>query len=118
MENRPLIIVAIGGNGICPPEPGAEMSFTAQLIHTKRTIWNLISLFSEFQVIITHGNGPQAGLVYDQMIPSTPFGVITRVNVTTLCGFQWLLIGSSLSSPIIKFCRYNLNSLVAAPSFP
>lgn len=84
MENRSLIIVAIGGNGICPSEPGAEMSFTAQLIHTKRTIWNLMSLLPEFQVIITHGNGPQAGLVYDQMIPSTPFGVVTLVTTSQI----------------------------------
>jgi carbamate kinase len=60
------------------------MSFTAQLIHTKRTLWNLISLFTEFQVIITHGNGPQAGLVYEQMIPSTPFGVVTLVTTSQI----------------------------------
>jgi carbamate kinase len=84
MENRPLIIVAIGGNGICPTDLGAEMSFTAQLIHTKQTLWNLMSLFTEFQVIITHGNGPQAGLVYDQMIPSTPFGVVTLVTTSQI----------------------------------
>ncbi len=84
MNKRPVIIVAIGGNGICPSEPGAEMSFTAQLIHTKRTLWNLMSLFNEFQVIITHGNGPQAGLVYEQMIPSTPFGVVTLITTSQI----------------------------------
>jgi carbamate kinase len=60
------------------------MSFTAQLIRTKQTLWNLMSLFTEFQVIITHGNGPQAGLVYDQMIPSTPFGVVTLVTTSQI----------------------------------
>lgn len=84
MEKKPIIIVAIGGNGICPSEPGAEMSFTAQLIHTKRTLWNLISLFNDFQVILTHGNGPQAGLVYEQMIPRTPFGVVTLVTTSQI----------------------------------
>jgi carbamate kinase len=84
MEKRPIIIVAIGGNGICPSDPGAEMSFTAQLIHTKRTLWNLMPLFSRFQVVLTHGNGPQAGLVYDQMIPSTPFGVITLITTSQI----------------------------------
>jgi len=81
---KPIIIVAIGGNGICPSEPGAEMSFTAQLIHTKRTLWNLISLLTRFQVVITHGNGPQAGLVYEQMIPRTPFGVVTLVTTSQI----------------------------------
>ena len=84
MDDRPLIIVAIGGNGICPSEPGAEMSFTAQLIHTKRTLWNLVPLFGRFQIVITHGNGPQAGLVYDQMIPDTPFGVVTLITTSQI----------------------------------
>ncbi|UCG20933.1 MAG: hypothetical protein JSU80_14695, partial [Deltaproteobacteria bacterium] len=84
MTAKPIIVVAIGGNGICPSEPGAEMSFTAQLIHTKRTLWNLISLFDQFHVVITHGNGPQAGLVYEQMIPGTPFGVVTLVTTSQI----------------------------------
>jgi carbamate kinase len=84
MTAKPIIIVAIGGNGICPSEPGSEMSFTAQLIHTKRTLWNLISLFNHFRVVITHGNGPQAGLVYEQMIPKTPFGVVTLITTSQI----------------------------------
>jgi carbamate kinase len=84
MTAKPIIVVAIGGNGICPSEPGAEMSFTAQLIHTKRTLWNLISLFNDLQLVITHGNGPQAGLVYEQMIPKTPFGVVTLVTTSQI----------------------------------
>ena len=84
MNTKPIAVVAIGGNGICPSAPGAEMSFTAQLIHTKRTLWNLISLFKHFQVVITHGNGPQAGLVYEQMIPRTPFGVVTLVTTSQI----------------------------------
>jgi carbamate kinase len=84
MSTKPIIVVAIGGNGICPSEPGAEMSFTAQLVHTKRTLWNLISLFNDLQVVITHGNGPQAGLVYEQMIPRTPFGVVTLVTTSQI----------------------------------
>ena len=84
MTAKPVILVAIGGNGICPSAVGAEMSFTAQLIHTKRTLWNLISLLDHFQVVITHGNGPQAGLVYEQMIPKTPFGVVTLVTTSQI----------------------------------
>jgi len=98
---KPIILVAIGGNGICPSEVGAEMSFTAQLVHTKRTLWNLISLFNQFQVVITHGNGPQAGLVYDQMIPRTPFGVVTLVTTSQISSaitraYEELLIENNL----------------------
>jgi carbamate kinase len=84
MIRKPIIVVAIGGNGICPSAVGAEMSFTAQLIHTKQTLWNLISLLNHFQVVITHGNGPQAGLVYEQMISRTPFGVVTLVTTSQI----------------------------------
>lgn len=84
MGKKPLIIVAIGGNGICPSEPGAEMSFTAQLAHTKRTIWNLLPLLNEFQAVLTHGNGPQAGLVYERLHPRTPFGVVTLITTTQI----------------------------------
>jgi carbamate kinase len=80
MGSKPLIIMAIGGNGICPSEPGAEMSFTAQLVHTKRTLWNLLPLLTQFQAVVTHGNGPQAGLVYERMHPRTPFGVVTLIT--------------------------------------
>jgi carbamate kinase len=101
MTEKPIIIVAIGGNGICPSEPGAEMSFTAQLIHTKRTLWNLISLFNHFRVVITHGNGPQAGLVYEQMIPKTPFGVVTLVTTSQISsaltrGYEELITENNL----------------------
>lgn len=84
MGKRPLIIVAIGGNGICPSEPGAEMSFTAQLAHTKRTLWNLLPVLSSFPAVLTHGNGPQAGLVYERMHPQTPFGVVTLITTTQI----------------------------------
>jgi carbamate kinase len=84
VAEKPIIIVAIGGNGICPSDPDAEMSFIAQLTHTKRTLWNLIPLFGRFQVVLTHGNGPQAGLVYDQMHPNTPFGVITLITTSQI----------------------------------
>jgi len=84
MIAKPIIVVAIGGNGICPSEPGAEMSFTAQLMHTKRTLWNLKPLFADFSVVITHGNGPQAGMVYEKMIPSTPFGVVTLITTSQI----------------------------------
>jgi carbamate kinase len=41
-------------------------------------------LFNHFQVVITHGNGPQAGLVYEKMIPTTPFGVVTLVTTSQI----------------------------------
>jgi len=115
MTAKPLAVVAIGGNGICPSDPGAEMSFTAQLIHTKRTLWNLISLFNHFRVVITHGNGPQAGLVYEQMIPRTPFGVVTLVTTSQISSaitraYEELIIENNLQGlpplePVLSWVR-------------
>jgi carbamate kinase len=101
MGSKPLIIVAIGGNGICPSEPGAEMSFTAQLVHTKRTLWNLLPLLSQFQAVLTHGNGPQAGLVYERMHPRTPFGVVTLITTPQISSaitraYEELILENSL----------------------
>ena len=115
MTAKPVILVAIGGNGICPSAVGAEMSFTAQLIHTKRTLWNLISLLDHFQVVITHGNGPQAGLVYEQMIPRTPFGVVTLVTTSQISSaitraYEELIIENNLQGlppmePVLSWVR-------------
>ncbi|HVO82824.1 MAG TPA: hypothetical protein VMU60_00215 [Syntrophobacteria bacterium] len=101
MGRKPLIIVAIGGNGICPSEPGAEMSFTAQLAHAKRTLWNLLPLLAEFQALLTHGNGPQAGLVYERMHPRTPFGVVTLITTPQISSaitraYEELILENSL----------------------
>ena len=129
MTAKPIIVVAIGGNGICPSEPGAEMSFTAQLIHTKRTLWNLISLFNHFQVVITHGNGPQAGLVYEKMIPTTPFGVVTLVTTSQISSaitraYEELIIENNLQDlppmePVLSWVKVDPHDPgFATPSKP
>ena len=129
MTAKPVILVAIGGNGICPSAVGAEMSFTAQLIHTKRTLWNLISLLDHFQVVITHGNGPQAGLVYEQMIPRTPFGVVTLVTTSQISSaitraYEELIIENNLQGlppmePVLSWVKVDpLDPGFSNPSKP
>lgn len=129
MKVKPIIVVAIGGNGICPSAPGAEMSFTAQLIHTKRTLWNLISLLDHYQVVITHGNGPQAGLVYEQMIPRTPFGVVTLVTTSQISSaitraYEELIIENNLQrlppmEPVLSWVKVDPHDPgFASPSKP
>jgi carbamate kinase len=129
MTAKPIILVAIGGNGICPSAVGAEMSFTAQLIHTKRTLWNLISLLDHFQVVITHGNGPQAGLVYEQMIPRTPFGVVTLVTTSQISSaitraYEELIIENNLQGlppmePVLSWVKVDpLDPGFSNPSKP
>ena len=129
MTVKSIIVVAIGGNGICPSAVGAEMSFTAQLIHTKRTLWNLISLFDHHQVVITHGNGPQAGLVYEQMIPRTPFGVVTLVTTSQISSaitraYEELIIENNLQGlppmePVLSWVKVDSHDPgFAIPSKP
>ena len=129
MRRKPLIIVAIGGNGICPSEPGAEMSFTAQLAHTKRTLWNLLPLLNEFQAVLTHGNGPQAGLVYERMHPRTPFGVVTLITTTQISSavtraYEELILENNLQhlppmEPVLSWVAVDPNDQgFAEPSKP
>ena len=129
MGRKPLIIVAIGGNGICPSEPGAEMSFTAQLAHTKRTLWNLLPLLNEFQAVLTHGNGPQAGLVYERMHPRTPFGVVTLITTTQISSavtraYEELILENNLQhlppmEPVLSWVAVDPNDQgFAEPSKP
>jgi carbamate kinase len=129
MGKKPLIIVAIGGNGICPSEPGAEMSFTAQLVHTKRTLWNLLPVLNAFQAVLTHGNGPQAGLVYERLHPHTPFGVVTLITTTQISSaitraYEELILENNLQGlppmePVLSWVAVNpTDPGLAEPSKP
>lgn len=72
------VVVALGGNAIL--QPGQKGTFESQLENIKITAKQLVSLVERgYQLLITHGNGPQVGQVYLQQkaaekegIPSMP----------------------------------------------
>ena len=61
MTERPLrIVVALGGNAICPP--GIEGDIAQQFARTRQTVTHLADLVDRGHcLLITHGNGPQVG---------------------------------------------------------
>ncbi|KYO66823.1 carbamate kinase [Thermovenabulum gondwanense] len=72
------VVIALGGNAIL--QPGQKGTFESQLENIKITAKQLVSLVERgYQLLITHGNGPQVGQVYLQQkaaekegIPSMP----------------------------------------------
>lgn len=61
MKDCKKIVIAIGGNSLIK-ENGHSASFTSQLETVKETSVNIAQIIKQgFQVVITHGNGPQVG---------------------------------------------------------
>ena len=58
------IVVALGGNALLPPY--TKTVFEHQIKAIKKTASLLASLAKKHEIIITHGNGPQVGLLLEQ----------------------------------------------------
>ena len=61
------IVIALGGNAI--QNKGEKGTFEEQLANVTKTMIDLVPLIlnKNYQVIITHGNGPQVGTIMNQM---------------------------------------------------
>lgn len=73
------IVVALGGNALAPR--GAPISVEVQRATAARAAEALIPLIRDHQVVLTHGNGPQVGLLLleseaDESIPAYPLDVL------------------------------------------
>ena len=68
------VVVALGGNALL--QRGQPMSATAQLANVKIAAVALADLARDHQIVVTHGNGPQIGLLALQGMayaPDTPW---------------------------------------------
>ncbi|MDY6777471.1 MAG: carbamate kinase [Candidatus Nanohaloarchaea archaeon] len=72
------IVIALGGNALLDPE--AEPSYDAQQENIRLTAKRLVRLLKEdHELVITHGNGPQAGnilLQQEETPPEMPLDVV------------------------------------------
>jgi carbamate kinase len=60
MNKQRTAVVALGGNAIS--KPGAPDTITNQFSHTREALRGVIELVRrDYRIVITHGNGPQAG---------------------------------------------------------
>ncbi len=99
------IVVALGGNAIL--KPGQKGTYTEQLENVKNTTSQIAKMVKEgYEVVITHGNGPQVGAVLLQNeggeklfgVPSMPMDVCGAETQ----GFIGYMIQQSLINEFVK----------------
>jgi carbamate kinase len=70
-REKPLCVVALGGNAINPPD--AEGTFAEQMDAVKRTAEQIVEVMKAgYKVVLTHGNGPQVGALLLQQEQGEP----------------------------------------------
>jgi len=81
MEVRKTIVVALGGNAII--EEGTEGTTEQQFENTRKSMKAIVGMIAEgHKVVLTHGNGPQAGVhlirneAASAQVPPSPLNVI------------------------------------------
>lgn len=103
MTNRKTIVIALGGNAII--EEGTEGTITQQFANTRKSMAAIVGLISEgHKVVLTHGNGPQAGVhlirneAASAQVSPSPLGVI----VADTQGSMGYMIAQSLTNALLK----------------
>ncbi|MCC6058712.1 MAG: carbamate kinase [Thermofilum sp.] len=61
---KPVLVLALGGNALL--RRGERGTFEEQLSNLLRVAPSLLELSREYQLVVTHGNGPQVGNLYLQ----------------------------------------------------
>ncbi|MBN2425771.1 MAG: carbamate kinase [Calditrichaceae bacterium] len=81
MKRKKRVVVALGGNAITPA--GEEGNITQQFLNTRKSMVSVINLLKRgYDVVITHGNGPQVGNALIRveesrhLVPELPLGII------------------------------------------
>lgn len=72
-REKPLCMIALGGNAISPPD--SDGSFQAQQSAVARTAETVVDVMTEgYKVVLSHGNGPQVGALLLQQEQGEPPG--------------------------------------------
>jgi carbamate kinase len=100
--SRKTIVVALGGNAII--EEGSQGRIEEQFENTKRSMEAIVGLIREgHRVVLSHGNGPQAGVhlirheAASAQVPPSPLNVI----VADTQGSMGYMIAQCLSNALI-----------------
>lgn len=70
-ELLPLAVVAVGGSALLPPS--GPLTMEAQRTHAAAVARSLAPLSVTHRLVITHGSGPQVGILAEQSSTSTAF---------------------------------------------
>ncbi|HUX39050.1 MAG TPA: carbamate kinase [Rectinemataceae bacterium] len=103
MNSRKTIVVALGGNAII--EEGTKGTIEEQFENTRKSLGAIVGMIrAGHKVVLTHGNGPQAGvhLIRNEaaaaQVPPSPLGVI----VADTQGSMGYMIAQCLNNALIK----------------
>ncbi len=103
MTGRKTIVVALGGNAII--EEGTEGTIEQQFANTRKSLDAIVGMIQEgHKVVLTHGNGPQAGVhlirneAASAQVPPSPLNVI----VADTQGSMGYMIAQCLSNALLK----------------
>ncbi len=101
MEARKTIVVALGGNAII--EEGTEGTVQQQFENTRKSMKAIVGMVGEgHKLVLTHGNGPQAGVhlirneAASAQVPPSPLSVI----VADTQGSMGYMIAQSLMNAL------------------
>ena len=103
VEERPTIVVALGGNALQPP--GERGDIHQQFAHTRESLGAIVELAAAgWHIAIVHGNGPQIGdeLLRNELArakrPPLPLGVL----VAATAGWIGYMIQQSLQNALAR----------------
>ncbi len=112
---RQKIVVALGGNAIL--QPGQKGTFAEQMKNVRKTAAQLAGLvLNGKQLVVTHGNGPQVGRIFQQQemglqagLPEMPLFVCGAMSQ----GQIGYMIQQSLYNELVKAgCRKTVVTLI------
>ncbi len=116
-EKRPLAVVAFGGNALLPK--GDPITIAAQRERAELAAHALAPLTTTHRLVITHGSGPQIGVLAQQAASATTFRDITLdvldAEVEAMIGYILMqALGAVLAPPVVTV----LTRVVVAPDDP
>lgn len=102
MSTRKTIVVALGGNAII--EEGTEGTIEQQFANTRKSLAAIVGMIREgHKVVLTHGNGPQAGvhLIRNESASSQVPPATLNVIVADTQGSMGYMIAQCLSNALL-----------------
>ena len=101
MSNKPIVLIAFGGNALI--QKGQKGTAEEQLENLRKPMREVVKLSKDYRVVISHGNGPQAGNLLLQQescreVPAMPLDVVGAMTQ----GQIGYLIESSLEAALAE----------------
>lgn len=97
------VVIALGGNALI--KPGEKGTSEEQLRNVENSVGDIVSLIAEgHQVVVTHGNGPQAGarLIRNEMAATEVYPDPLVVCVADTQGSMGYMIEQGIVNQLIK----------------